>query len=316
MSNQQIDIIPSHNIDKQKWDNCIHKSSNGLIYATSTFLDIMSNKQWEALVMNDYETVMPLIWRKKWGIYYLHQPAFSQQLGVFSIKDTDINTTGQFLNTIPGKYRFAEINLNAGNVVQQPCFLHKNYLLNINYSYEVLQKNYSRSAKRNIDKALNAGITIQENINPSDIIFIHRKRFKDKIGAREKDYLAFGRLIEILVKQKNCFTVGAFNAGTRLISGSIYLLYKNRVTFIMNGNSPESFQCGATHLLKDYAIQKFSDKGLIMDFEGGDFKNFVRFYEQFGNTYIEYYPSLFFNKLPWPFKLLKKNYYERNITSV
>ena len=58
-----------------KWDNCITNAPNGLIYGYSFYLDHMA-KQWDALVLNDYEAVMPLTWNKKYGIN-LFIPAFS-----------------------------------------------------------------------------------------------------------------------------------------------------------------------------------------------------------------------------------------------
>ena len=291
-------------IDKAKWDACIDKAGNGRIYCRSVYLDYMASN-WDGLVLNDYEAVMPLTWRKKWSIHYLYQPPFIQQSGIFAIDKTDESLIKSFLNAIPDKYRFIEINLNAENGLPTSS-LHKNYLLDIHYSYDILKSNYSRSANRNISKAIDSGITIKENINPADIILMHRKRFKDMIGAKENDYTRFNKLAYVLLQQKQVFTAGAFDADSKLIAGSIYLLYKNRVTFIINGNSQESLQYGATHLLKDYTIRKFSNQCLIMDFEGSDFDRFARFYEQFGKVYIEYYPSLFTNKLPWPIKLLKR----------
>ncbi len=302
-------------IDKEKWEACIHKSSNGRIYGRSVYLDHMAGN-WDGLVLNDYEAVMPLTWRKKWGIHYLYQPAFTQQSGIFSINKTGESLIKNFLNAIPDKYRFIEINLNAENSLATPSFLHKNYLLDITYGYDVLKSNYSRSALRNINKAIDSVITIKEDVNPADIILMHRERFKDMIGAKENDYTKFNKLVNLLLQQKQVFAAGAFNADSKLIAGSIYLLYKNRITFIINGNSPESLQCGATHLLKDYTIHKFSNQGLIMDFEGSDFDRFARFYEQFGNVYIEYYPSLFVNRLPWPIKLLKREKLAGDVTKL
>ena len=46
-------------IDKSKWDDCMDRADNGLIYAYSFYLDQMA-KHWDALVFNDYEAVMPL----------------------------------------------------------------------------------------------------------------------------------------------------------------------------------------------------------------------------------------------------------------
>ncbi|HSQ44739.1 MAG TPA: hypothetical protein VLM16_07060, partial [Ginsengibacter sp.] len=78
----KISYLPQANIDKQKWDRCIDAAPNGLIYAYSFYLDAMS-KNWDALILNDYEIVMPLTWNKKYGVYYLYQPFFTKALGIF-----------------------------------------------------------------------------------------------------------------------------------------------------------------------------------------------------------------------------------------
>ncbi|MGZ3950491.1 MAG: hypothetical protein ACXVBZ_03805, partial [Flavisolibacter sp.] len=71
-----------HEVEIDKWDRCISGSSNGLIYAYSYYLDATADN-WDALVLNDYQAVMPLPWRKKFGVFYLYQPSFAAQLGVF-----------------------------------------------------------------------------------------------------------------------------------------------------------------------------------------------------------------------------------------
>ncbi len=73
----------NYQLNKQKWDACIAKSFNGIIYAYSWYLDIVS-PGWKGLVEDDYISVMPLCSRKKIGISYLFQPFFTQQHGVFS----------------------------------------------------------------------------------------------------------------------------------------------------------------------------------------------------------------------------------------
>src|ERR1051325_9907587 len=79
-----VSYLQNANIDKVKWDKCIDTATNGLIYAYSFYLDTMA-KNWDALVMNDYEAVMPITWNKKYGIYYVYQPAFTANLGVFGL---------------------------------------------------------------------------------------------------------------------------------------------------------------------------------------------------------------------------------------
>ena len=52
-------------IDRTNWDNCIAQSANQLTYAHSWYLDVVS-PQWEALVDENYDYVMPL--PVKWKI--------------------------------------------------------------------------------------------------------------------------------------------------------------------------------------------------------------------------------------------------------
>jgi hypothetical protein len=109
----QIKYITQQNIDKEKWDACIDLAPNGLIYAYSFYLNKMA-KHWDALVLNDYETVMPLTWNKKYGFSYLYQPAFTASLGVFG-KNIMPEIVKKFLDAIPTKYKLVEISLNSGN---------------------------------------------------------------------------------------------------------------------------------------------------------------------------------------------------------
>ena len=87
MSNPSSDIrfLNRGEIDLEKWDRCIQDAPNGIIYARSFYLDAMA-KNWSALVSGDYDMVMPLTWNRKYGFRYLYQPAFTAQLGLFSIR--------------------------------------------------------------------------------------------------------------------------------------------------------------------------------------------------------------------------------------
>ena len=79
----EIKYLKHNQIDKQKWDSAIENAENGLVYALSWYLDIVS-PNWDALVVGDYEQVMPVTHKRKYGIKYLIQPPFCQQLGFFS----------------------------------------------------------------------------------------------------------------------------------------------------------------------------------------------------------------------------------------
>jgi hypothetical protein len=104
----EIRHLLHHEIDRRKWENCISSSSNPLIYVEYEFLNIMS-PNWEALILGDYEYVMPLTWKKKWGIRYLIQPAFIQQTGIFSTFETDAQVVDAFLQKAKSIFSFISI---------------------------------------------------------------------------------------------------------------------------------------------------------------------------------------------------------------
>ena len=115
MAQFNISYLPQQQIDKTKWDNCINGSSNGLIYARSYYLDITA-PGWNALVLNDYEAVMPLPTRKKWIFSYLFEPPMTPILGVFGnqVSGTLVNA---FLQAIPATIRSWDYSLNHYNPV-------------------------------------------------------------------------------------------------------------------------------------------------------------------------------------------------------
>lgn len=163
-----INYLTHKEIDQTKWNNNIDSATNGLIYAYSFYLDAMAI-HWDALVLNDYEAVMPLTWNKKYGIYYLHQPFLSAQLGVFG-RNINAELLSAFLNAVPKKFCYWDFYLNHGNVFPLEKFNfyeRSNYVLNLQKPYEKLYNNYRENIKRNIKKAIQSGCIAKKVLNPA-----------------------------------------------------------------------------------------------------------------------------------------------------
>ena len=85
-----IKYIHREHLDEEKYNQCIATSLQSKIYAFSWYLDIVCDN-WDVLVLDDYEAVMPIPWRKKYGIKYVYPPFWVLQLGVFSNEVIDEN---------------------------------------------------------------------------------------------------------------------------------------------------------------------------------------------------------------------------------
>ncbi|MDA9093212.1 hypothetical protein N9J92_05085, partial [Polaribacter sp.] len=67
-----IHIIERKDLDVDKYDACIADSVQSRIYAFSWYLDVVTDN-WDILILNDYEAVMPLPWKQKYFLKYITQ---------------------------------------------------------------------------------------------------------------------------------------------------------------------------------------------------------------------------------------------------
>jgi hypothetical protein len=65
-----IHYVKRKDLDLNKYDACINNAINSRIYGYSWYLDIVADN-WDVLVLNDYEALMPLPWRQKYFIKYI-----------------------------------------------------------------------------------------------------------------------------------------------------------------------------------------------------------------------------------------------------
>ena len=293
-----IHYLEHNAIDKPKWDALIAECGN--IYAYSWYLDIV-HPGWEALVEDDYQSVMPLTGGKKFGVNYLFQPYFVQQLGVFSKSPMTAETTEAFLKAIPSKYRFAEIRLNEGNAFTediQGVEYHRNVLLDLNQEYNAIRSNYHQNTKRNLAKAESNNLQLVETVIPYHVVAL----FRDNRGALldkwgDAEYNVLTHLAKVAQKRNAAFMLGVSEKGVgQLICAAIFMKTKDRITFLFSGLTEEGKQRQAMTYLLDQVIQKHSCQPITFDFEGSDDDNLARFYLGFGGNETKY-PSYCFNRL-------------------
>ena len=307
-----IQYLTHNQIDKSKWDAIIAECGN--IYAFSWYLDIV-HPQWEALVEDDYHSVMPLTGGKKFGINYLYQPYFVQQLGVFSQVPVTPQKTEEFLNAIPKKYRFAEIRLNEDNIIAdgvQGIEYHRNVLLDLNQDYEAIRAHYHQNTKRNLAKAEDNHLQLVTSVIPYHVVAL----FRDNRGALLNKWgdIEYGVLIHLAkeAQQRNyAFMLGASEKGVgQLICAAIFMKTMDRITFLFSGLTVEGKQRQAMTYLLDQVIQKYATQPMTFDFEGSDDENLARFYLGFGGEEKKY-PSYCFNRLSPMGKALLKVWKKR-----
>lgn len=302
-----IQYLSYQQINKDKWDSCISTAANGLVYGYSFYLDAMA-KQWDGLVFNDYEAVMPLTWNKKYGIHYLYQPPFTACLGVFG-NGLSAELLNDFLKQVPEKFKYWDICFNHGNFFELHDFdlyQRMNYVLSLDKTYDSIADGYRDNIKRNIKKSEQSGNLVQRNIDISLVIALAKEQLRQFApDLTDKDLERFQNLSERLYAEKRSVTYGVYSAAGELMSSCIFFFSHNRAFYILPGNHPNGKTLGASHALIDAFIKDHAGQNLLLDFEGSDISSLAFFYSSFGAT-EEKYSAIKLNRLPVWAKWLKK----------
>lgn len=308
----EIRYLKYEQINKTKWDACIARADNGLIYGYSFYLDAMA-KHWDALVLADYEAVMPLTWNKKYRIHYLYQPPFTACLGVFARRAPGGNaltaeTVNAFLNAIPATFKYWDIYFNPGNcfkLADYRLYERMNYVLHLDKTYEHLYHAYRDNIKRNIKKAEQFGLTIHKNIPVAAVLQLAKEQAGSFGSAADDDFVRFKKLFHLLHSQEKATTYAVYSKEKELMASAVFFFSHNRAYYIMVGNHPNGKTLGASHALINAFIKDHAGENIVLDFEGSDIPSLAFFYSSFGAVQ-EKYTAVKLNRLPALVKWLKQ----------
>jgi len=253
-----------------------------LVYAESWYLDIVS-PNWEALMLGDYEYVMPLPVKKKYGISFLVQPPLTQQLGIFSSNIIDEKIVVSFIKKIP--YRSYHLCFNEQNTYNKGIKL-PNYILNLNKDYDTIFSNYSKNTKRNVNKASSYPIDIKTEVTADEFLKFYHTTEKNYREPKEK----VNRLLKESFEKGKITIYGAYNADNKLISALCLLHSKQRIIYWLPVSNKEGKDTLAMFSIVDKIIKNYANSNFMLDFYGSTIQTIARFYESFGaeiNFYSE-----------------------------
>ncbi len=288
-------------IDTQLWDRKINDSKNGIIYAYSWHLDILT-ENWEGLVSPDYKFIMPIPFKKKFGIKYIYNPFLTKQSGIFSAYTVGNEIIEDFLKKIFAKYKYIDINVDF-EVFDLKLKTGINYSLNLSKSYNEHYQNFCKNTKRNIQKAEKISNYSEENISIKQFIDFYKKE-KQFVTNADND-IRTEQYIDYCDKNKHSEIIGIFNDKKQLVSAAFFSLSPGRIYYSLGVSGEEGKKTGASYKIFDFIIKKYSGKNCILDFEGSNIPGIARFFAGWGAK-PELYYNLKHNNLFFPLSLLKK----------
>ena len=304
-----ISYLTYEEIDKSKWDTCVANSVNRLIYGFSFYLDNMATN-WDGLVLNDYEAVMPLTWRKKIGIKYLYQPSFVQQGGIFSNARLAADVINRFIEDSAKHFKFAEISLNYKNdVIGLPLQVEQrkrsNYVLALE-SYENVFQNYDHSFRKSLRRTEKFKMKYEKSEDYPTVIKLFEKLYGDRLSSfTTNDYKNFEAVCHVLQKQDKVITRIVFDPGQRMLAALVLLKDGSRLYNLLSCITGIGKKFAANDFLYDKIIEEFSGQGLLLDLEGSDVQGIANYYKKL-NPVLQPYHFIKYNELHPILKVFKK----------
>jgi len=303
MISPRINILPSLKIDKAKWDNCISKSKNSLIYAYSFYLDRMADN-WHGVILNDYEAIMPIPWRKKFGIRYCYDVPFIQQLGVFDIAENfepDIFIEALYSFTKYGDYKFNyENNFVSKTLKVKP---QANYIIELTDKKSII-KNLSKSFIQSLQKTHIHSVSYI-NAAVSEAIDLYKQLYSNQIKTiSAKDLENLQQLCNFLTTENKCFIRKVVDDREKILSITLLLTDGKRLYNILNASTTAGRKVESNYFLYAEIFNEFSGKNLVFDLEGSELPGVKAFYKKTGAVEEPYY-RLHINNLPFPLNNFK-----------
>lgn len=262
----EIRFIPQEEIDRQKWNSCIHYAPNGHIFGYKWFLD-QTAKRWDALVEGDYESVMPLPHRHHW-LYgaALTQPPLVRELAVYSVRALSPARIAAFWDAVPAEYRQVDLAVEPRSrpadwkTSEQPT-----YFLSLREAYELIAEKYSPELLARARRVQEADLIPLSSVKPERLADLYRELHRP---PREDDFVfhALQRIMYQVLHRGWGFASGIINREEQLLAAAFFIYSHGRALPLLALETPAGQAQDALVFLYDTFIRAHATRPLVLDF--------------------------------------------------
>ena len=285
----EIKYIAHQDIDKTKWNSCVHYATNGNVYGYKWFLD-NTTEIWDGLVEGDYESVMPLPYTLNWlKNKELYQPEIVRELGIYSIYALSEKRVSSFFEAIPKAFKWQKMRLNEQiKLPDQLDFSIKkrtNHQLLLMSSYEELADKFDRDLLLKLENAELIRLLPSNQIKPEVIADFYQK-YSLKTKETTQQFHALQRIMWNVLHRGWGSAAGVLDENRELCAVNFYIYSHGKVLSLCPVESPAGTEKGALAYAYNMLLRSHAGRPLILDFNSQD----AALAEAFGaqkNEYIE-----------------------------
>ena len=312
-----IRYIGPSEVDRPQWDALLAQAPNGLIYGLSWYLDIVS-PGWAALVKEEagrYVAVLPLPVCTKFGLRYLKQPPFAQQLGLFYLAEPTAADWQQIGELIRRHFRF--VTTYSFNTTNDKALVNaqlamdgavaSTYYLRLQPAYPQLVAAYSPNRRRQLRQAQLNALRVEPTTDIDLMISIFAENTAGKIyGIRGEayEYPMLRKLYRAASQVGMSSMWQVCNPDGEILAMMLLWRFKNQFTYIFNSSTAAGKEARAISVLLDELFRAHARQDLSFDFEAPSVAGLTQFYSSFGSVAMPFL-TVSYNRLPWPVRQLR-----------
>lgn len=271
-----IQLIPAAQIDRLKWDSCVHYATQPLFTGYTWFLNAVS-KEWSGLVEGDYETVLPLFHGRDMLLRTVYrQPWHMAPGGPFSRHVMSRPRILSLLRALPPRTRKLLLAWE-GNISLDGLHARKEkrYLLPLYDPYPALAEKFTPS----VTSPEEPWAYIQPS--PEEITAFWMQHAPDYKG-KEKDRHRYHRIIYQAMHRGQWIPTAIKLPGSGILAAGGFVSGHGYVFRLLHAHTPDaSGRAAMTELYRSMA-ESWSGRPVMLDFNGDTAG------EAFGATLIHY----------------------------
>lgn len=259
----EIRLVKREDIEKVKWDSCVHYANMGNMFGYTWYLDNVA-KEWDGLVEGDYESVLPLIKKDlRAGVQSLYIPDLLPKAGLYSIYISSPRRVAAFLAAIPENYQIRNVSFTSSlplkNVISENA---KDYELSLRDDYMTIKDGYADELKEGLDVMERKNLFPDTAIKPEEIAEFYLKNSPSSTEVNKHAYL---RVIYNLLHRGTGFISGIKDKDKALLAADFFAYSHGKIVSLIPSYKGELGKL-ALWRLTDMIIQTHSGKPSILDF--------------------------------------------------
>ena len=277
----QLQKIKRKDLDIKKYSKAIEKALNYRIYAEYWYLDVLTDEKWECWICGDYEVIMPIPLQYKFGIKFVLQPFYCQQLGVFYQNEIPDGLFKKFEEKLH-QYKVRVYHFNEENTERYHPKGEKrvNHLLSLQRDYEEIQKKFRKDRLKDIRRNNKLNLILKEEFDFDLFFELRRKEYTELESISDLNLTK--KFIKALLDSGKYLGYTLYNEQEQPLASCLFSQSKSRVILQFSARNKSIEPRGAATFMRSFIIEKLSNQGLFLDFEGSSIPGIADFNESLG----------------------------------